>query len=323
MIHCRWAGADNPRLLPSHSRDCERPGCGGCEPCPERHCRRCGRAHVTVDGRGTDETCGPCLADTRDSLAHCWVTPELLAEALTAGPTSEAAMLIGPAADPETWQRRHRLHVNAAVGTDERHPAHRALLAWMEDCRDERHPLWVLGTWEQMVRDHLDQPAPEGRVTGAAARAYLNGHLSRLAHDPEFPFEDLARDLSACREHLETAARNSSRPETGAPCLSCGRASLVKDYGEKADDLIRWVCPRCQQWWDDGTYRSRIAATYITLADRLTASQMAAAHRVREGTVRQWANRGHVRKCGNDPEGRQLYDVRDTLAMRDRTPESA
>lgn len=323
---CRWAGTESPRLLRAHLRGCDDARCYGCQPCPERHCRRCARAHVTTEGRGTDQTCAECLAEARDDLAHCWLTAELVAEALTSGVTSEAAMLVGPVGNPETWQRRHRLVINAAMAADgnEKHPAYRALVAWMADCRDERHPLWVLGTWENAVREHLDQPAPDDeRVTGPAARDYLDGHLTRLAHDPEFGFEDLASDLAACRNHLEVAARNSRRPETGAPCIKCGRAHLVKDYGETVNDDVKWTCPKCGEWWDEQTYRSKVAAVYMTKADALTASQIATTYRVPEGTVRQWAARGHVRRRGYDGQRRQLYDVADTLAKRDEETQIA
>jgi transposase-like protein len=319
--HCRWAGPESPRLLRSHLPHCETAACAGCQPCPERHCRRCGREHVTVDGVGTDQTCGACLLEARQSLEHCWITPELLAEALTSGVASEAAMLIGPAAeDLSVWQRRHRLIVNAALAAPEHahHPARRALAAWMADCRDERHPLWVLGTWEALVREHLGHEADaDERVTGAAARAYLDQHLTRLAHDPEFPFEDLARELADCRAHLEEAARNSRRPETGAPCTACGRADLVKDYGKTAEDQVKWTCPKCGQWWDDKTYRMKVGAAYLAHATVLTASEINAVYRVPEATVRSWAQRGHVHKRGFDGQRRQLYDVAEVLAKRD------
>jgi transposase-like protein len=320
--HCRWAGSESPRLLRSHLRDCESASCRGCQPCGERHCRRCGKEHVTDEGRGSDHTCGACLLEARQDLQHCWVTVELIAEALMSGVASEAAMLIGPAAeDLSVWQRRHRLIVNAAMAAPEHphHPARRALAAWMADCRDERHPLWVLGTWERLVREHLGLDEPADRVTGSAARAFLDLHLTRLAHDPEFPFEDLAEELGQCRTHLEDAARNSRRLETGAPCIACGRAELVKDYGKTAADQVKWTCPKCGQWWDEESYRSKVAAVYLTKAAALTASQIAAVYRVPEGTVRQWALRGHVSKRGFDAQRRQLYDVADTLAKRDET----
>lgn len=322
--HCRWAGHQSPRLLRSHLPGCEQTACPGCQPCPERHCRCCSREHVTVDGNGTDQTCATCIHDTRESLEHCWITPELLAEALTAGVTSEAAMLVGPAADHIAWQDNHRSVVNAALDADDsRHPAHRALAAWMADCRDERHPLWVLGTWEHRVRDHLAQPAPKHTpVKAATARAYLDRHLTRLAHDPDFEFDDLARELADCRTHLDEAARNSQRPETGAPCIACGRGELVKDYGKTATDQVKWTCPRCGQWWDDETYRLKVAAVYLANADTLTASQIAAVYRVPEATVRSWALRGHVTKRGHDAQRRQLYDVAEVLAKRDETEEA-
>jgi len=330
--HCRWAGPESPRLLRAHLPACDSAACGGCQPCPERHCRRCNREHVTVDGIGTDQTCGDCLAETRDNLEHCWVTPELVAEALIAGVASEAAMLIGPtAADLDVWQRRHRLIVNAAMAAPDEphHPAHRALLAWMEDCRDERHPLWVLGTWEQRVRDHLNQPAPKrAPVTAAAARTYLDGHLTRLAHDENFEFDDLARELADCRTHLEEVARNSRRPETGAPCLTC-RVPLERTWGKIAT-ADGWTCPRCKETSTETQYRLAVSQAHQDLADELPLKQLAERIGVTFTRVRHWSvpTRHVSREHGvttSDPKikpsrmlnGRKVYRVADAIRVRD------
>lgn len=319
---CRWAGSDRPRLLRTHLAGCE-DRCDGCQPCPERHCQVCGRTHVTSEGRGTDQTCADCLGVARDDLGLIAdMSARMLAEAMRRSVNSDAAMLAGPAADYETWQRRRRLIVDAAVFADEGSDEHRRLVALAEDCRDEKHPLWVLGTWDFLVREHLDQPTDE-RVTVAKSAAYLDGHLTRLAHDEGFDFAELSRDLRGCRGYLEDVLSEGEREERGAPCPTCGRSALVKHYGDtEADD--RWTCPRCGQWWTERDYRAKVAGTYVAVADALTASQIAATYRVPEGSVRSWAvlrpgeERPRVRKRGRDQHGIQLYDVADVLAMRDR-----
>lgn len=319
---CRWAGSDQPRLLRSHLADCKGV-CDGCQPCPERHCQVCGRAHVTSDGRGEDQTCADCLGATRETLAKITtMSARMLDEATQRGVNTEAAMLAGPAADYETWQRRRRLIVNAAALAPERSPEHRRMVALTSDCRDEKHPLWVLGTLDFIVRDHLDQPTDE-RVTVARSAAYLGGHLTRLAHDPEFDFADMARDLRSCCGYLEDVLSEGEREEKGAPCPTCGRGALVKHYGDTAAD-DRWTCPRCQQWWTERDYRAKVEGTYVAVADALTASQIATEYRVPEGSVRAWAvhrpgeEQPRVRKRGKDAHGLQLYDVADVKAMRDR-----
>lgn len=61
---CRWDRATKTRLLLTHQPDCESAACLGCQPCPERHCQVCKRQHVTLVGRGTDQTCATCLEET-------------------------------------------------------------------------------------------------------------------------------------------------------------------------------------------------------------------------------------------------------------------
>jgi hypothetical protein len=93
-------------------------------------------------------------------------------------------------------------------------------------------------------------------------------------------------------------------------------AHLVKSYGTAEED-DRWTCPRCRQWWTEEDYRAKIAGLYLGVATALTASDMRKAHRVPEGSTRGWSAKGHVRKRGRDEQGRTLYDVADTLGMRD------
>ena len=54
-----------------------------------------------------------------------------------------------------------------------------------------------------------------------------------------------------------------------------------------------------------------------------TAGQMQLKYRIKPGSLRQWANRGKVRKRGRDESGRMLYDVADALALRDNGEEVA
>jgi hypothetical protein len=293
-------------MLRTHLADCEGT-CPGCQPCPERHCGVCGREHVTVEGRGSDLTCVDCLRQCREDLQQ---VEELAAltptEAVHRGINSEAAMLAGPTPDtPEQIEAFGHRNL-ARIGIDGK---------GLEV--DERHPLWMLGTWEQLVRQHLDQPAPgEEKITIPGARAYLDRVLHVLAHDDWFAFEELARDARQCRARLEDVLHAGEREERGAPCHLCGRAHLVKAYGdEPADD--RWTCPKCEQWFDEETYRSKVDGVYVQTADRLTASQIATTYRVPEGSVRAWASLGKVRRRGKDHLGRVLYDVADVVAKRD------
>lgn len=339
------------------------PSCQGCDPCPERHCRVCGKAHVTVDARGTDQTCADCIRDTRTKLERIRATTALMTTAATErGIHSLAALHAGPTANVEAWG-----HVYASVKSGRlgrcatvRHqpcpatldPAHGPLcdrnlckhpsctripglcpdlIAWTLDCRDELHPLWVLGTWDFNVRDHLVPLVPtdeigvdvvERTLTLDDAAGYLDQHLTRLAHDEDFAFDDLAREITTCANHLDEVLAIAPHTETGAPCPTCGRADLEKHYGDTDTD-DRWTCPRCHAWWTETDYRNRVAALFVGVAPALTASQIRETYRVPEATVRSWALRGRVRKRGKDAAGRMLYDVADVLACRDTEAKTA
>ena len=182
------------------------------------------------------------------------------------------------------------------------------VIAWASDNRDEPHPVWVLDTWEREAT----------AVLGFEFRWAEPRHLTTCAHDPEFPFEEMAAELRRCRGHLEDVLHDSSRPETGAPCPSCGRAKLEHVHGDTETEDA-WCCPRkaCGQTWTEAEYRNRVEGAYLQLADRLTASQIRETYRVPEGSTRGWATKDRVRKRGRDAQGRQLYDVADVLACRD------
>lgn len=303
---CRYRGKNNPRVLPTHLPDCERATCEGCFPCLERHCQLCGRAHVTVDGNGADQTCAACVGTVRsngDTIVT--LTGRMLTEAMHKGINSDAAVYAGPIADIEAWTWR-KIAANKA-GVD-----------WADIDDDDTHPSWVVGTWEMLVREHYQQPTTD-QMQLADAWDYLDGHLTRLAQDDKFAFEELARDLQQCVTRLENVLHDGVREERGAPCPMCGKGALIKDYGKNADDDIRWKCDRrgCGQWYTDRDYREKVDATYIRHADRLTASQMHVAHRVPEGSVRAWASKDKVRKMGRDQNGLTLYSVEDVLKIRD------
>lgn len=307
MRSCRYAGPDQPRMLRTHTRDCIASGCPGCEPCPERHCALCGIEHVTVEGRGTDEVCAACIGAIREDLRLIvGLSERLLDEALHRGVTSEAASLAGPSIDTpagiEAWGNRRMSMILGRIPHIE---------------QDERHPLWVTGSWETIAREHLEQPVPdEQRITIAAAAGYLGRQLHVLAHDPGYPTDEMARELRICRGHLEDVLRDGEQVETGVKCPPCGRARLVKSYGASVEE-DRWSCPRCGQWWTDAEYREKVTGVYVGVAPALTDRDMETRTRVPAATVRQWATRGKVRRRGRSDDGRVLYDVGDVLACRD------
>jgi len=244
-------------------------------------------------------------ADLHEIAELCGALPEEVAHR---GVNGEAMMLLGPASDPEAWRNRAMSAMRGRVDA-----------AYLEDCRDEQHPLWVLGTWEQMWREELDHPT-EQTATLPRLVDYLDQQMTYMAGRFEPPFEDFARDLRGCRAHLEDVLQDGIREETGAPCPKCGTGALVKVYGnDEAED--RWTCRNreCREWWTEKDYRAKVGAAYERHAEHLTASAIHRVYRVPEGTTRAWASAavGKVRKRGKDAKGLQLYDVADVLAARD------
>jgi hypothetical protein len=204
----------------------------GCLPCAETHCIICGRAHARA-------ACTDCLNAAREDLrAIADLCHALPAEAVEKGVLSEAMMLLGPVSDPEAWRNRA---TSAMVG--------RIDDAYLEDCRDELHPTWILGTWEQIWRDFLDHQT-RAPFTLAAGYAYLDMQIAYMADQVEPAFDEFARELRACRGHLEDVLRDGTREERSqVPCVEC-ETRLIKVYGDKESE-DRWSCPRCRRTYSD------------------------------------------------------------------------
>ena len=248
------------------------------------------------------------MAAVRDDIAAirlmCGALPT---EVEHRGVNGEAMMLLGPSADPEAWRNRAMSAMRGRIDS-----------GYLDDCRDEQHPLWVLGTWEQMYREEYDHPSD---LTQTIERAgdYLERQMNRMAEDESVPFEDFARDVRGCRGHLEDILHDGEQVETGAPCPKCGRA-LVKSYG-KTSGFDRWDCPsrRCATWFLDVEYRRWVSDDYRANSDKLTAPDIEAQYEVKATSVRAWASLGKVKKRGKDDSGRQLYDVADVVRLKDGT----
>lgn len=303
-------------VLRTHMRDCRASGCGGCAPCPERHCALCGRQHVTVDGRGLDEVCARCLGAVRGNMTEIVKrSAKVLTEAVHRGINSEAANLAGPVPPRLDLIEAHRWRqMSAFWGRIPELP------------EDDQHPAWVLGSWELLVREHLKQQAPLRKPTVESSRAYLDAHLTRLAHDPTFPFEELAREVRACREHLEDVLHDSRHRQQGAPCPMCGQAKLELWHADCTCETLpcsgcseydAWWCYRCGAEYAPADYKAKVDLLAPLVADRLTSTQMAEVYRVNRMTLNRWVRKGKVRRRGRNEQGHVLYDVADALAMRD------
>lgn len=276
-----------------HLDPCECDGETGCLPCERPHCLVCGRVHPPM------LVCAACVGAVRDDLtaigALCGSLPQ---EAVERGVDSEAMMLAGPAADPEAWRNTA---VAAMVG--------RLPDAYLTDAQDELHPLWVLGTWEQIWRDYLRHDT-EQPMTLPTAISYLDMQLGYMAEQPDPAFEEFARDLRGCRSHLEDVLRDGVREDRGAPCVQCGvrMTRLVTAYG--AQDVYR--CKPCRREVTADQYHYAVGVAYRAHATSLTAKDLADRFGVKPTVVRVWGSRGLVRKRGRTETGEILYDVADT-----------
>lgn len=312
MSTCRWVATNKARILTGrHDYDCRDEACRGCQPCEQPHCRICRHAHVAG-------ACAECLAETREALHEigrmCDALPE---EVEHRGINGEAMMLLGPAADPEA-----RGHLEASV------LAGRVPADYLDHADSDRHPLYVLGTWDMVVRDALEHDEPGERLTVATALDYLDRQLTYLAGYEHLPFEDMARDLRACRTHMESVLHDGEQIEQGAPCLTC-RRPVTRGMAESGEYTYR--CERCRRDLTANEYRLAVHAAHIAHADRLNVDDLAERIEVPASTIRSWASilrvqrRGQaalehpplIRSCGRDSSNRKVYRVADALKVRD------
>lgn len=251
--NCRWAGRGNPRTFKGRHEDtCAEEKCDGCLMCLEPHCTVCGVKHA-------HSACPGCVGDTRETLHEIGkLTGEMPQEALERGVNSQALMLITPTANPEAWRNRAS---SANMG--------RVPDGYLEDCRDEQHPLWVLGSWEQMWRDHLEHYT-DLRLTLPRAIDYLNQQMSYMGSQLEPPFDEFARELRACRTHLESVAHDQNQGDrANIGCFDCGHSLErklrdVKPGGPKDDrggfeDF--WTCRGCRRRYTYAEYNFALRAS--------------------------------------------------------------
>lgn len=359
--HCHYDAELERRVTARHQRYCEAAGCEGCESCTAEHCG-CGRHLVGAERL----TCARCVGKTRTDLERIRDLCRLAPAAATERSIGSAVMvLVGPVPEHSTHAARRAwahggglclcARSNRTCPDREPMPAgpvcekaadrdkpcsHHVcqrrlyrptcpgLASWLEYADDERHPLWVLGTWDMLVAEHLEHTR-RARVTVAGATAYLAVNLTYLGQDDGFAFDELAREVRQCREHVERVMLVAASPQQGAPCPNCRAAGrkarpLERRYTEAgadqaADARDAWVCriKGCGLELSLDEYGKAVWVDYLGHAERLTAAQIQAQYRIPASTIRRWSATGEVRRHGYDGQRRQLYDVADVLRMRD------
>jgi len=249
-------------------------------------------------------------ADLHKIARMCDALPE---EVEHRGVDGEAMMLLAPATDPEAWGHHEaslragrlcRCPLNECPGGK----ACPTFKAWVEDVRDESHPLWVLGTWEMIWVDALEHDRDEP-LTIANAVGYLDQQLTYMGGFPHVPFEDFARDLRRCVAHFEAVLHDGEQVDRGAPCMTCN-VPLLRTWG-KDDKADGWACPRCRQTSTEAQYRYAVMNLHREEATHLTDRDMEIRTGVKAGTVRVWAQRGEVDRRRD--QGRTVYAVADVV----------
>lgn len=311
MPHCRHVARNEPRIVPN--RHDTTPGvlhpddCPGCLPCAEPHCQVCGSTHIAG-------TCAECLAKTREDLHEiARMVGALSDEVAHRGVDSEAMMLLAPSADPESWQHHAASAlVGRTVPADCDATDLDDLKAWLDAADRDRHPMWVLGTWDMLWRATLehDEPDPGAPFDLTATVDYLDRQLSYMAGFDGLDFAPFATALRECRAHVESVLHDGDRPDRGAPCMRC-KANLERRWAVNPGEDDGWVCPTCKQFSTDAQYHLAVANAHRVEADWLTDTDMEIRTGVKAATVRSWARAdvGLVRKRRDS--GRTLYAVTD------------
>ncbi len=171
----------------------------------------------------------------------------------------------------------------------------------------------LLESWERLVRENASLTpygAATAHETATVARSvtFLRSWLLRLAESPDFPLEEMARELRDCRHGLEHLDPDHDKPAGERyPCTAphpdgdgreCGYR-LVVDMTHAADDI---TCRRCGNITTGGRI---ILAALSDPAVTVWAypADINDALGIAEGTLRQWHRRGEIRRNGN------RYDV--------------
>lgn len=234
--------------------------------------------------------CAPCLGRLDDDLARL-VELTALAQRWMYHPRTNASP--GARAVPTSKPPLDLSALDAALAND---------------------ALPLLESWERLTREHFGLgpygPASLARkgATVKGCADFLRSWLLRIAEQPKYPIEELAREIREQRAQLtrldpdaEVDARAKLRcpgdhPEAdGRLC----HAVILYDAEHPSEDI---TCHRCGTTWTG--LRLRLVAYYD---DSQTvwayATEVFDLVDVKPATLRQWVKRGHVRRKGS------MYDI--------------
>lgn len=242
-------------------------------------------------------------------------------------PGGEAMNMIGPVANLEAWEHRYEAAESAAMSDDAELPV------YIRDQLDtETHPLLVLATWEDLIREERSQPT-DLRATVPRAVAYIRNSLDWAFRTNSFGEQEwlavdaLAKALKGVRSALEAVLHDGVRVDKAADCLKCFQPLVHEWAGDhdnpKTIDDDKWVCRPCGEISTYALYLKTLENEYMFRATWLSADYMLTAYRIPIGTLQGWASKGFVRKRRNVHTGRMTYHVAESLKRRDAKDEAA
>ncbi len=248
---CRFVSSTEPRILPGrHEEDCASTQCDGCLRCTLTHCRCCGVKHSVGASPG-------CVGETRDNLAEILdLCTNLWDEALNKGTNSEAATLLGGAADPEA-----RGHLTASVMAGRINPDYLGVIPRDKHGNElpDHTPLWVLGKWAMLYRDAFEHDEPVYRATEWTEGSYLDRNLAYAATFEHVQFEDMAADLRSCLAHLKSVLHDEDRGvRANVPCFDCGQDIERRLSDNGFED--HWTCRGCRRRYTIAEYNFALRA---------------------------------------------------------------
>lgn len=276
------------------------------------------------DGNKTRLDVARALSDIASLYLDLWAEAEAK-HADREMPGGDAMNMLGPVANLEAWEHRYEAAEARAMEYDEPLPR------YVEDQIDtETHPLLVLATWEDVIREECDQPT-DLRATVPRAIDFLRGKLDWMIRVDEFEepewlaVESLLKDLRRVRGALEGVLLDGTRVDRGADCPSCFKPLIHQWAGSldnpKTIEDDHWSCSTCTESRPYHQYLKLVEDEYMDRATWLQADHMQTKYRIPIGTLKSWAHREHVKKRRNVHTGRMVYRVIDAVTKRDEAKE--
>jgi hypothetical protein len=196
-------------------------------------------------------------------------------------PGGRAMNMLGPAANRERWDEQY-FAAEMQVWEDDSRSWPEFVDYFDDQVDSDQHPLFVLDSWAQVVREERDQPTSL-KATVSRCVDYLHGSVDWMLHTNEwnelewFAVHEFARELRSLvtsMENVLSAGRRSDRIRT--MCMYCDEAPRLVRRWTESEDRDHWYCPGCGHGYDiDGVIRARHQRLLSEGADRWVAIDIA------------------------------------------------